>query len=271
MKLPGIEQLLLHPTLQAIRAGKQPGILLLDYDGTLAPFREQRDQAFPYPGVREILSRLPASGPGRFILVSGRDAPEAVRLLGLSPPPEVWGCHGAQRRLPSGEIQSLMLSREQENFLQNAATMLGNGAPDALERKPCSLAFHVRGLAERKQAWLLEWVESAWQLSANRLGLELHPFDGGLEIRLPGIDKGRAITTLAEENPGHALVYLGDDRTDEDAFAALRDGDIGILVSERLKHTAASFRITPPTELLSFLEAWQSTRLHRQLLKTTQK
>ncbi len=265
MSLPGLAQLLRHPALRAILSGERPGLLLLDYDGTLAPFQIQRGQAFPYPGVREILSRLPPSGPGRCILVSGRDAPEVARLLQVKPTPEIWGGHGGQRLFPSGEIRSTMLSQEQEAFLRDAAAMLENRAPNALERKFCSLALHVRGLTEAEQIRLLTWTANAWRLPATRLGLELHPFNGGLEIRLPGIDKGRAVLTLAAENPDHVLVYLGDDRTDEDALAALRDGDIGILVNRRSRHTAASFRITPPEELLLFLEAWQGGgRYHPQ-------
>ena len=47
-------------------------VLLLDYDGTLAPFREERDEAVPYPGVREAVRNQIVSGRSRLVVVSGR-------------------------------------------------------------------------------------------------------------------------------------------------------------------------------------------------------
>ena len=64
-------------------------VLMLDYDGTLAPFHVHRDRAVPYPGVRERLSALIASGTTRVVLVSGRMAREVAQLAGVQPTPEV--------------------------------------------------------------------------------------------------------------------------------------------------------------------------------------
>src|SRR5215472_16009868 len=72
--------------------------LLLDYDGTLAPFRVARDQATPYPGVREILGAMQRSGHTRLVVISGRAIADLEPLLGLDLPLELWGSHGWERQ-----------------------------------------------------------------------------------------------------------------------------------------------------------------------------
>ena len=84
-------------------------LLLLDYDGTLAPFHQERDQAFPYPGIAEVLQELIRDGRTRVVIISGRDTSETIPLLGLHPFPEVWGLHGMQRRTPDGRVEMLRL------------------------------------------------------------------------------------------------------------------------------------------------------------------
>ena len=86
--------------------------------------------------------------------------------------------------------------------------------------------------------------------------MRVHPFDGGIEIRPVGRDKGTAVATLLDENPGARACYLGDDLTDEDAFEAIRGRGAGILVGPGRRPTAAAARIDAPGELLSFLERW---------------
>ena len=255
MSRPGFKRLMQHPLLEVVRVGERPGLLLLDYDGTLAPFRAHRDEAVPYPGVREALERLPVEGPGRFALVSGRDVEDVSRLLGLAAKPEIWGGHGGQRRDLSGRILSRRLEPEQEAFLDRAGEMLAVRTAGVLERKSCSLALHTRAAGEDGPL-LLAKAGRLWRKPAAAAGFALHAFDGGLELRLPGITKGEAVRVLAAENPDSVLVYLGDDLTDEDAFKALGEHGLGILVRARQRKTAASGRLCPPEELLLFLNAW---------------
>ena len=79
-------------------------LLILDYDGTLAPFRVEREQAVPYPGVREALAELQAGGHTRLVLMSGRALESLAPLVGLHPPPEMWGSHGWERRMADGRL-----------------------------------------------------------------------------------------------------------------------------------------------------------------------
>ena len=89
-------------TFFASFGGKNTPLLLLDYDGTLAPFRVDRFQARPWAGVRELLTRIQQQGRTRMAIISGRPAHEIGPLLGIDPPLEVWGLHGAERLFPNG-------------------------------------------------------------------------------------------------------------------------------------------------------------------------
>ena len=74
--------------------GPAQRLIMLDYDGTLAPFRVERNKAFPYPGIREILDKIAQIDRNRIVVISGRSARELRGLLPLSMPFEVWGAHG---------------------------------------------------------------------------------------------------------------------------------------------------------------------------------
>lgn len=232
-------------------------VLMLDYDGTLAPFRLQRDQAVPYPGVRERLQRLLAAAHTRVVLISGRMAREVAALAALDPAPEVWGTHGWERLGADGSYTLAPLPEAAENGLMEASVLLGERWPGRLETKPASLAFHLRGLSPEQAQAALGQVQPMWEDVARDAGLEVHTFDGGIELRVPGRSKGSAVRQLlSESGPGAVCAYLGDDRTDEDAFAALAGSGLAVLVREAPRDTAADWWIRPPEELLDFLDQW---------------
>ncbi len=236
---------------------EQP-ILLLDYDGTLAPFQAKRDQAVPYPGVRELLSAILAAGRTRLVVVTGRPCRDLVTLLGIDPHPEIWGCHGWERLLPDGRHELGEISPAARKALLAAHRWAeDSGFAPNCEVKPVSTAIHWRGLAKTTAGELRHLTLSAWQPLAAAGGLQLHDFDGGLELRCPGQDKGTAVRqVIAETPPDTPVAYLGDDLTDEDAFIALKGRALTLLVRKEARPTAAAFRLQPPEELNAFLRAW---------------
>ena len=232
-------------------------LLMLDYDGTLAPFVVDRDRAVPWPGVTELIDRLLAAGRCRTVVITGRGVDSLVALLGTGRRPEVWGSHGWERLLADGRYEPPSLDARAAAGLEEALDAAGKaGFRDRCETKPAGVALHWRGAPDETIERMQRDVEPAWRRIADLRGLCLRPFDGGIEIRPPGRDKGTAVSTLLAENRQAFACFLGDDLTDEDAFEAIRGRGTGILVSQTNRQTAAAARITPPDGLLAFLERW---------------
>ncbi len=241
--------------------------LLLDYDGTLAPFQVNPHEAFPWPGVATLLDTLQAQQDTRLVIVSGRWTRDLLPLLKLRRIPEIWGAHGWERRLPDGHIEIARPPEQALRGLAEADTWMGQvrALGGRSETKPACLAIHWRGLPSETATAIRAIVSENWALHARDSGLELHDFDGGVELRVPGRHKGDAVRMIRDEMPDTLLAYLGDDLTDEDAFAALGEQDLGVLVRQELRPTtAAGLWITPPEELLAFLQRWIQTRAARQ-------
>ncbi len=233
-------------------------VLFLDYDGTLAPFRVERDQAYPYPGVRELLAEIQAARTTRLVIVSGRPVAELLPLLGLASAPEMWGSHGWERQPAGGTVSPVALPPDLAAALQRGwAWLEENGLASRGERKPASLALHWRGLPPARIQQIQMMVRQGWQSLTAADSLQLREFDGGLELRVRGRDKGDAVrSVLAEEGPGSVAAYLGDDLTDEDAFTAIAGQGLGVLVRSEERSTNASCWLRPPAELRDFLARW---------------
>ena len=241
-------------------ASAAPRLLLLDYDGTLAPFREARDEAVPYPGVRERVEALARAPHTRVVVVSGRSVSDLRPLLGVEPPPEIWGTHGWERYRPGRGLDLVDPGTREREGLEEARARAREVAPaGAVEVKPASVAVHVRGLPEARRQEVTAAARRVWEDEAEASGLEIHDFDGGVELRVPGRDKGTAVREILAEEPEEAVVaYLGDDWTDEDAFRALEGRGLRVLVRTRWRESCADAWIRPPDELLAFLDRWNS-------------
>ena len=233
-------------------------VLILDYDGTLAPFRAARNEARPYGGVVEALTALQETGGTRLVLVSGRDLDSLLSLLRLHPFPEAWGAHGWEHQSRQGRRTAFALPPTAAMGLAEAEWWLrdrGLGAQS--ESKHGCLALHWRGLSMGAKTALKADALDAWRPLAARAGLVLEGFEQGLELRAPGRDKGMVVgSILAVEGPDCAVAYLGDDRTDEQAFAALDGRGLAVLVRRGSRSTLARVRLSPPEEVLWFFRAW---------------
>ncbi len=232
-------------------------ILLLDYDGTLAPFTADRSLALPYPKMPALLVRIMALGT-RVVLISGRPARELVLLSGIHPHPEIWGSYGLERLKPDGSYEVGALSHQQQAGLLLAAKALrANGLGPHTELKPGSIAVHWRGLGTPDAEEINTRVRRLWRPLLADYSFILIDFDGGLEIRVPGRNKGDAVETILRESGRDAAVaYLGDDTTDEEAFRALRGKGLTVLAGPQFRPTAAEIWLQPPQELIRFFEEW---------------
>jgi trehalose 6-phosphate phosphatase len=239
------------------RSGRR--LLLLDYDGTLAPFHVHRERAHVPAGTARVLRALAASPRTTVAVVSGRPVAEILRLLG---DPELLiyliGEHGWEEREPGGEIRLHPLSDEASAALEGAWKAIGaRGLQSRVEKKRSGLVLHTRGLFPDADLAMQRATEAVWLPWTERAPLRLDAISGGLELRAIGRDKGVAALDLHRRSGDVDLVvYVGDDETDEDAFRALRDLGFGIRVGHDERPTLAHGHLARPEVMDEFLTRW---------------
>ncbi len=230
------------------RAGRL--FLFFDYDGTLVPIAPTPAAARPDPALVRLIGRLAAAPGVRVALVSGRDLDD---VAGMFPLPQIYlaGCHGAELQFPGGR-KSAPAGGAGQALAQLADRLqrkLAGRQGFFVERKKYSLALHYR-LADPAEvpAALAAFRESARD-AVRAHGLVFTTGKKVLELRPRDVDKGRAVRRLLEEYPGALPVYLGDDVTDEDAFAALAGSGVTVLVAPAPRPSAARYLVRDPAEV----------------------
>lgn len=249
----------LETLLQAVARAPR-SLLMLDYDGTIAPFHKNRDQALPYEGVSELIHDIVSTGKTRIVIISGRDGNEIIPLLKLHPHPEIWGLHGLQRLKSDGSAELASLDATTSEALAAAENWLQyQHLKPRAEVKAGSIAVHWRGLSENDAEALREMVLTGWKPIAKYTRLQVMEFDGGIEIRASKTNKGDVVSTLLSEmDPAVPAAYLGDDNSDELAFQAIKGRGLSVLVRPRYRATAAKVWLEPPDEVIELLEQWLS-------------
>jgi trehalose 6-phosphate phosphatase len=228
--------------------------VFLDYDGTLTPIVSYPQDAWLPDSMRQTLRSLAARVP--VAILSGRDLNDVrgrVHVDGIvyagSHGFDIAGAGGLRRELGAAYLPVLdAAERELREALDEIV-----GAQ--LERKHFSVAAHYRNVNENDAFRVALAVDAV--AARHR---ELRRIDGKKVYELlPDIDwnKGKAVLWLLETLDlvrGKVLpIYLGDDRTDEDAFRALQERGVGILVSEHSQPTAATYSLRDPQEVEQFL------------------
>jgi trehalose 6-phosphate phosphatase len=184
------------PFFRSFAGAKQP-TLLLDYDGTLAPFRAQRNLAVPYDGVPEALDEILSQTATRMVVVSGRAARQIPPLLGMRLAVEIWGSHGMERLMPDGQYLVQEPSPRIATAFHRAADQLeARGLSDRVEMKAGSLAVHWRGLDSDIAGEACTTALRVIQPIAFSDGLAVVHFDGGIEMRVRTPNKGDVINTI---------------------------------------------------------------------------
>ncbi|HYG98063.1 MAG TPA: trehalose-phosphatase [Terriglobales bacterium] len=233
-------------------------VLLLDYDGTIAPFAIDRDRAVPYPQVVSLLRQIVNDCDTRVALISGRPARQVALLSGLNPHPEIWGSHGLEHLRTSGEYQVEGIESSAAKILNEAAAWLEHeGLGNCTEHKHGAVAVHWRGLAQREAEEARTCAYRVFSALTGLSELSLCEFDGGLELQARRGSKAHAVrTVLSEIGDDVPVAYLGDDLTDEYAFRALAGRGLTILVRPTYRFTAAQVWLCPPQDLTQFLNDW---------------
>lgn len=225
----------LDGSLEDELAGRQPAVFL-DYDGTLTPIVDRPQDAVISEPMREAVRGL--AQRCTVCVVSGRDRPVVQALMGIDDL-VVAGSHGFDIWSPDqGEMEHDAGSGFEE-LLDGINARLSDEVDPiegaAVEPKKASVAVHYRLVAEDAKPEIRRIVETI--LAEHPDDLKVTPGKMVFEIQ-PKLDwdKGKAVLHLIEalQLDGDDIVplYLGDDVTDEDAFAALADRGIGIFVGD---------------------------------------
>lgn len=232
----------------------RPLLVALDFDGTLAPLRDDPMAARVAPGGEEVLARLAAAEGVHLAIVSGRAMAQLPRLAALPRGTVLVGSHGAERARVAAtglDRDVAPLSDEQADALAalgGRAAAIARGRDGVwVETKPAAVAVHTR-LARDDVATVAQSEALALAAQAG-----VRPLLGKDVVELPVLDadKGSAVAALRAELGVATVVYAGDDVTDEHAFAALRPGDVAVKVGPG--DTAAAYRVGSPAELIAAL------------------
>jgi len=231
--------------------------LLLDFDGTLAPFRLDPRKVRPWAGIVGLLDRIQQAGRTRVAIVTGRPASDVASQLGLRHTPEIWGLHGAERLYPDGRLDEEELIGNEQVLLADARSAVHEARLGVrIEEKRNAVVVHWRGKSPHSIQSVRTRATQLLRPFAGMEGMNLLQFDGGLELRT-GRHKGDAVRMiLAEIGDDAPVAYLGDDATDEHAFAALGARGLSVLVRREWRPTAAPVWLRPPGQLREFLAAW---------------
>lgn len=274
-------------------------LLALDFDGVLAPLQDDPSTSRMVPESASAIAVLSGLPRTRVALVSGRDIATLRRLSQAPDSAWLIGSHGAEAELGSAAdrdpdsavIRSPELTPDEAEMLAaidahldafehtlpgadggpgsaaattgSAATMgaVDSGNADGpsgflIERKPYSRTVHTRGLATEAAAALHEHALDVVEEFPDIRVIEGHDIT---ELAVKQATKGDGIRLLARADEPTAMGYLGDDVTDEDAFAALdeltgsRTLDAGLTVKVGPARTRASWRIADPAAVADLL------------------
>lgn len=232
-------------------------LVALDFDGTLAPLVDRPEDARPLPAASEALTELASLENTVTALISGRDL---ASLRAVAEPPErtlLVGSHGTERWAPAAfdaQDEHIDLSAAQTTALATATRILETisaaNPGTTLEYKPASIVLHVRQASPAIATAALHAARQELD------GIEhLQTLDGKAVLEASVLEgtKGEGLNWLREVADASTVVFVGDDVTDEDAFAVLRPGDIGVKIGSG--KTLAQFRLNGPGELPTLMQS----------------
>jgi trehalose 6-phosphate phosphatase len=232
-------------------------LLLMDYDGTLATFQIDPLEARPIAGAAALLERIVASAGTRVAVISGRPTAQLRRLLDVGGLTFV-GEHGWEIWDPgTGLARHPLPPSVADSLVRVSAAARRERWGERLEEKRTSLVLHTRGMPEEEASRVARSFGDLCLAEKLECGLSLQPIDGGVELRATERDKGSAVRDiLSTLPPGVFSIYLGDERTDEDAFRALAGRGLGIRVGLAERPSHAQHRLAGPEEVIEFLRRW---------------
>lgn len=232
----------------SVVAGRPRLLVCCDFDGTLSHLVDDPREARPVEGAVEVMEGLGALQGTTAALVSGRSLEQLVAAADMAPHVQLIGSHGAESR--AGEINGLGAQQvQQRDELVIRCQRIVDAVPGAfIEVKPASVAVHVRQATDTAGAAVLRQVREG---PATVAGVHVTEGKDVIELAVVRTGKGRAVNALRGVGGDTAVLFIGDDVTDEDAFGVLVADDVGIKVGEG--QTLAPWRVAAPEDVVAAL------------------
>lgn len=220
-----------------------PILLASDFDGTLAGIVDNPSDARPDPRALAALIELARAPRVSVAVISGRGRDDLEHLIGDVPGIVLIGEHGNDSGSDQGGASDLIdeVSAQLEEI---AADYPGAG----VERKRFSVVFHYRSAGEGIEQGLTRVRSGPGQTP----GVTMSEGKKVLELHTTTLGKGDAVEQLRKSTGAAAVVFLGDDVTDESVFVRLQPNDVGIKVGDGA--SAAEYRIADVSEVADVLE-----------------
>jgi trehalose 6-phosphate phosphatase len=225
--------------------------LFLDVDGTLLDFADRPDLVCVDTRLRNLLDDLHGTLDGALALVSGRSLDDLDDLFG-NPGWAMAGLHGLEVRGADGRYRGVHIGAARRSLIRDMAGSIAAELPGVvMEDKGMAVALHCRTAPEQFNA-LRETVETQLPSLA---GYEMQIGNLVIELKPEGMDKGKAVASLLSGWPfsGRLPVYVGDDFTDEHAFATANlESGLSVRVGAR-EPSLARFSLPEPAATRSWL------------------
>ena len=232
-------------------------LVALDFDGTLAPLVDNPEDSRMIAPARQAMEKLTALSGVSVAIVTGRAIDSVKRV---ADPLKEWflvGSHGIEVLSP-GDVTNYATPWLVPADLTEAFDAVVNAHPGTrLEHKPFGLALHTRGVEQP----VAQAAESAAHQVCDAWGgdLVVRTGHGIVECSIQEATKGDGIEEIRRRLRPSAVLFAGDDRTDEDGFRALGETDISIKVGQG--ETDARFQLDGPSDLAELLQLVYRIRL----------
>jgi len=219
-----------------------------DYDGTLAPIVDDPSEARPLRESVVALRTLAGISGTHVAVVSGRAIRDLASLTGLPEEVHLVGSHGSEFDADFAVSLPDEAKARRDHVLEELREVARRHDGFHIEEKPASVAFHYRNAPEEEaQRAVREILGGAASLE----GVYTKEGKQVVELTVIATDKGAALETIRQRVGASAVLFLGDDRTDEDAFTTLTGPDIGVKVGPG--ETRAEHRIDDPEAAAALL------------------
>lgn len=247
------------PSTVAAVAAAETLVVALDFDGTLADLSDDPMSVRPREGNVEVVRRLSAMPRTEVVILSGRQLRDLRFLSGMEDVARLVGSHGAEPQ------DGLALDEAESSLLEAVDLRLRDVVAAAgdervwVERKPAARVLHVRLLPDEiRKRRILDHAAGFFRPVTG-----VHVTEGKdiLEIAVLDVTKGSYLDAARAKFGADAVLFIGDDVTDETALRVLGHGDLGIKVGSPADGPTAASAFLPDTAAVTeFLREFADAR-----------